>query len=70
MADPVRLTTAPNSPLAEMLCERLRANGIKAFYRATSPWGGGVTSSIDPAFPAEVYVQEQDLESARGFLPK
>ena len=70
MAEPVKLTTAPNGPLAEMLCERLRADGIEAFARATSPWGGGVNSSLEPAFPAEIFVHEHDLEQARKYLPK
>ncbi|MDQ1425315.1 MAG: putative prokaryotic signal transducing protein [Acidimicrobiaceae bacterium] len=70
MADPVKLTTVPNGPLAEVVCQRLRADGIEAFYRATSPWGGGVNNSLDPAYPAEIYVHERDLERARKYLPK
>jgi hypothetical protein len=68
MSEPVRLTTAPNGPLAELLCAKLREHGIEAFYRATSPWGGGVTNSLDPAFPAEVYVRAEDVERARTLI--
>jgi hypothetical protein len=68
MADPIKLTVAPNGPLAEMLCAKLRENGIAAFYRATSPWGGGVNNGLDPAFPAEVYVRPKDLERAKKLI--
>jgi hypothetical protein len=44
MSEPVPLTIAPNGPLAEVLCAKLREYGIPAFYRATSPWGGGVNT--------------------------
>lgn len=53
-----------------MICQRPQADGIDGFYRATSPWGGGVVNSLDPAFPAEIYVHERDLERARNYLPK
>jgi hypothetical protein len=68
MADAAKLTLAPNGPLADLLCQRLREHGIPAFYRATSPWGGGVNNSLDPAFPAEVYVRPEDVERAKKLI--
>lgn len=68
MSEPVRLTIAPNGPLAEVLCGKLRDHGIEAFYTATSPWGGGVVNSLNPAFPAEVYVSADDLERAKKLI--
>ncbi len=32
MADAVKLTLAPNGPLTDVLCQRLREHGIPAFY--------------------------------------
>ena len=68
MADSVKLTVAPNGPLADVLCQKLRDEGIPAFYRAISPWGGGVNNSLDPAFPAEVYVRPEDLARAKKLV--
>jgi Putative prokaryotic signal transducing protein len=68
---PVRLTVAPDELAAEVLCGRLRANGIKCGYRKTDPaaaisgYGGGFAM----AGPTEVLVDEQDLEKARKLLP-
>ncbi|MFZ0341401.1 MAG: hypothetical protein WAL31_03605 [Gaiellaceae bacterium] len=33
----VWLAQVPNVPLAELWCQRLRQNGIEAFYKATGP---------------------------------
>jgi hypothetical protein len=32
--------------------------------------GGGVVNSLHPAYPAEIYVHERDLERAQEYLPK
>jgi hypothetical protein len=68
MSEPVKLTVAPNGPLAEVLCGKLRGHGIQAFYRAVSPWSGGASTSLDPALPAEVYVRPDELERAKRLL--
>src|SRR5205814_439495 len=67
---PVELTWLPNVPLAESLCERLRANGIEAFYKGAGylQAGGGNAAELHPDQPAEVWVEEHQLEEARKFL--
>jgi hypothetical protein len=67
---PVRLTQVPNVPIAEMLCSRLRANGIEAYYRGLSPFGWGAigTADLNPALPAEIMVGEHQLDQARRLL--
>jgi hypothetical protein len=69
MSEPVRLTVAPNSTIAEMLCGELEANGIRAFTRSSSPLAGGAMTSLDPGSPAEIWVAPEDLERAQAFLP-
>jgi Putative prokaryotic signal transducing protein len=63
--DVVPLTLVPNEPLAEMLCEQIRSNGIPAFHKAASPFGG----STAPTQRREVWVSEADAERARTLLP-
>ena len=67
---PVRLTQVPNVPLAEMMCSRLRANGIEAYYRGLAPYGWGAigTADLNPALPAEVMVGEHQLDQARRLI--
>jgi hypothetical protein len=69
MSEQVPLTTAPNVPLAEVLCGRLREAGIPSYYKDASvfggPWGG---SGANPSVPVEIYVNLEDLERARGLL--
>ncbi|MFL5964896.1 MAG: DUF2007 domain-containing protein [Gaiellaceae bacterium] len=66
----VKLTQVPNVPLAEMICSRLRANGIEAFYKGISPYAAaGGLAPTDPAFPAEIWVGAGHVEQARQLLP-
>jgi hypothetical protein len=65
-----RLTVVPNLPIAEMLCQELRSNGIEAFYKGALPSGLGGVASVNPASPAEIWVSEADLDQARQFLPR
>ena len=50
----VKLATVPNSPLADLWCQRLKEQGIEAFYKSgpASPfpmiYGG---AAANPAFP-------------------
>jgi hypothetical protein len=66
----VRLTQVPNVPLAQMMCSRLRANGIEAFYKGTTPFGGDAMgiADLNPALPAEIWVGEHHLDQARRLL--
>ena len=69
--EPTKLTIVPNMPIAEMLCSELRQNGIEAFAKGTSPWGGtsAGSASLGAAFPAEIWVRLADVVRARHFLP-
>lgn len=68
--NPVKLTWFPNVPLAESLCERLHANGIEAFYKGSGylQAGGGDAAELHPDQPAEVWVEEHQLDEAQRFL--
>ena len=70
--DAVKLTLVPNVPLAELWCQRLRQNGIEAFYKGGSPFGGqGVgIADLNPGLPAEIWVGENDTERARELFPE
>jgi hypothetical protein len=69
MSDPVPLTTAPNVPMAEVLCGKLKEAGIPSYYKDamvfSGLWGG---SGVNPAVPVEIYVNPEDLERARQLL--
>jgi hypothetical protein len=68
----VRLTVVGDEMEAEMLCGRLRADGIRCDYRksdtaaAVSAYSGGFAM----AGPTEVLVDESDLGQARKLLPR
>jgi len=68
--EPVKLTWFPNVPLAESLCERLRHNGIEAYYKGAGPFqaGGGNAADLHPDWPAEVWVEARHFDDARRFL--
>jgi hypothetical protein len=70
--DSVKLTLVPNVPLADLWCQRLRQNGIEAFYKGASPFGGqGVgIADLNPGLPAEIWVGEDDAERARQLFPE
>ena len=70
--DAVKLALVPNVPLAEMWCQRLRENGIEAFYKGGSPYlaGVGATADLNPLLPAEIWVGEDDAGRARQLFPE
>jgi hypothetical protein len=60
---------APNVPMAELLCGRLKEAGIPAYYRDASAFVGVLGGSgVNPALPVEIYVNPDDLECARQIL--
>jgi hypothetical protein len=70
----VTLTVVANEMEAEMLCGELRANGIACMHRATGSFAQGFGSEVTSAVwgagaPAEVLVEEEQLEGARKLLP-
>jgi hypothetical protein len=67
--DVVAVGLVPNVPLAEMVIEELRNEGIEAFYKSAGLGSGAGTSVTGPASPCEIYVQRADAERARELLP-
>ena len=63
----VKLTLAPNIPLAEAICSRLRDNGIEAYW-SRPPVSQGLGEGTGDFMPAEVWVAEQDLARAQALL--
>ena len=65
----VSVTIAPNVPIADMLCQRLREQGIPSYYRDVSPVTGVLGgSAVNPAFGVEILVNAADVERARQIL--
>jgi hypothetical protein len=67
----VKLATVPNASLADLLCQRLREQGIEAFYKSTtyltSFYGGAL---VNPGLPQEIWVGEHSVERARQLFPE
>ena len=67
----VKLVTLPNVPLADLWCQRLREQGIEAFYTdaGVAPYSGIYGgAAVNPGFPAEVWVGQHDAERALQLL--
>jgi hypothetical protein len=69
----VKLTTVANAPMADLWCQRLREEGIVAFYT------GGANSALaglyggpvaNPGSPTEIRVGEHDFERAKELFPE
>lgn len=72
--DSAKLATVPNAPLADLWCQRLRAEGIEAFYKPT-PYLAGVygaygSAAGNPGLPVEIWVGEHSLARARELFPE
>jgi hypothetical protein len=67
---PVRIAIVPNETTAEIVCGRLRTEGIECSYRRTDVAAGAADGSLSSAGPIEVLVDERDVEAARGVLPQ
>ena len=67
-SEPVCVHTAPNVPLAEMLCGMLQTNGIPAYYKR-SMFAGTFGRSTDFG-SATIWVSPAEAERARSLLPK
>ena len=68
MAEPVRVTTVPGEPEAEVLCGLLRANGIKCAYRPTDENDSAFEGFGGEGGNREILVDPADLETARALL--
>jgi putative signal transducing protein len=59
---PVKLATVPNVPLAEVWCQRLRQQGIEAFFKGSL--------LRNPSMPVTLWVGEHDFDRARELFPE
>lgn len=69
----VKLATLPNVPLADLWCQRLRDEGIEAYYTAspvTPAFVGEGGPRWNPALPVELRVGAHDLARARELFPE
>lgn len=65
--DIVRLTTVHDDLEAEMLCARLRQEGIQCAQRQTD-WSSAVARGLPSGLPSEVLVRAGDLVKAQDVL--
>jgi hypothetical protein len=68
MAEPVRVTTVPGEPEAEVLCGLLRANGIKCAHRPTTENDSAFEGFGGEGGIREILVAPEDLEVARELM--
>jgi hypothetical protein len=65
--DVVRLTTVHDDLEAEMLCARLREEGIQCAHRQTD-WSAAVGRGLPSGLPSEILVRGEDLAKAQDVL--
>jgi hypothetical protein len=68
MAEPVRVTTIPGEPEAEVFCGLLRANGIKCAFRPTDEEDSAFEGFGGEGGTYEILVDPADLHDARALL--
>ena len=68
MAEPVRVTTVPGEPEAEVFCGLLRTNGIKCAYRPTDEPDSAFEGFGGEGGNYEILVDPADLEDAQALL--
>ena len=68
MAEPVRVTTVPGEPEAEVLCGLLRANGIKCAHRPTAEADSAFEGFGGEGGQREILVDPADLDAARELM--
>jgi hypothetical protein len=68
MAEPVRVTVAPDEAEAEALCGLLRANGIKCAHRPTQEEDSAFEGFGGEGGRREILVDPADLEAAQALL--
>ena len=64
----VTLTVVRDELEAEVVCGKLRANGINCSHRRTDVGAAVWTGTFAPGGPVAVLVDDADLESARSLL--
>jgi Putative prokaryotic signal transducing protein len=63
----IHLTVVENELAAEILCGRLRADGIDCDYRPTA-LAGAMTAYLAGGGPMEILVDERRLEDAKKVI--
>ena len=63
----VRLTVVPNEMEADVICGKLRANGIECGHRKTD-MAGAWTVGFASGGPTEILVDESRLDEARKIV--
>jgi hypothetical protein len=63
----VPLTTVHDDLEAEMLCARLRQEGIQCAHRLTD-WSSAVAQGLPSGLPTEILVRAEDLPKAQELL--
>ena len=66
MGTVVRLTVVPDEGEAEILCQMLRAEGIRCAHRKTDP---AAERALEFGGWREILVDEENLQRARELLP-
>jgi hypothetical protein len=66
--DETSLTIVPTGLEAEMICERLRLEGIRCYYRLADLGGAWAGLMAFASGPSEVIVDAANLERARELL--
>jgi hypothetical protein len=65
--DEVAVAVAPNEPLAQLMSQRLRSEGIPSNYQ--SVWGAGFSAPWNPIWsPREIIVNAADAARAKEIL--
>lgn len=64
----VRLTVVRDELEAEMMCGKLRANGITSSYRKTDFGAAAWTGTLASGGPVEILVEKADLLAAKRLL--
>ena len=68
MAEPVRVTTVPGEPEAELFCGHLRAYGINCAFRPTEEADSALEGFGGEGGNYEILVDPADLEDAKALL--
>jgi Putative prokaryotic signal transducing protein len=66
--DLIRVTAAPNEVAAEVICGRLRSEGIACYYRQADMAQAAYEGSVPSAGWQEIVVAAKDLQRARDIL--
>ena len=64
----IRVYIAKDPPDAQIVCDLLNDNGLKAVVQGELLWGAQGEIPVGPATAPTVWVNEPDVERARGLI--